>query len=125
EPDGYTLLAAQPAPLTTNVVMYKKLSFDPAAFEPLAIMTSIPNTLTVRLDFPAASVPHLIAYAQANPRNLTSADHTPAHPAPTLFPYTTLFRSRARRLHLARGAAGAADHQRRYVQETQLRPGRL
>ena len=48
EPDGYTLLAAQPAPLTTNVVMYQKLNFDPAAFEPLAIMTRIPNTLVVR-----------------------------------------------------------------------------
>jgi tripartite-type tricarboxylate transporter receptor subunit TctC len=37
EPDGYTLLAAQPAPLTTNIVLYKKLNFDPAAFEfPLA-----------------------------------------------------------------------------------------
>ena len=70
EPDGYTLLAAQPAPLTTNVVMYKRLSFDPAAFEPLAIMTSIPNTLTVRLDLPAASVAELIAYAKANPGKL-------------------------------------------------------
>jgi tripartite-type tricarboxylate transporter receptor subunit TctC len=70
EPDGYTLLAAQPAPLTTNVVMYKKLSFDPAAFEPLAIMTSIPNTLTVRLDLPAGSVGELIAYAKSNPGKL-------------------------------------------------------
>jgi tripartite-type tricarboxylate transporter receptor subunit TctC len=67
EPDGYTLLAAQPAPLTTNVVMYKKLNFDPAALEPLAIMTSIPNTLVVRTDFPANSVQELIAYAKANP----------------------------------------------------------
>jgi tripartite-type tricarboxylate transporter receptor subunit TctC len=67
EPDGYTILAAQPAPLTTNVVMYKKLNFDPAAFEPLAIMTSIPNTLVVRADFPANSVAELIAYAKANP----------------------------------------------------------
>src|SRR5712691_2314491 len=67
EPDGYTLLAAQPAPLTTNVVMYKKLSFDPSAFEPLAIMTSIPNTLVVQPDFPANSVAELIAYAKANP----------------------------------------------------------
>jgi len=48
EPDGYTLLAAQPAPLTTNVVLYKKLNFDPTAFEPLAIMTTIPNTLTAK-----------------------------------------------------------------------------
>ena len=70
EPDGYTLLAAQPAPLTTNVVMYKKLSFDPAAFEPLAIMTSIPNTLAVRLELPAASIAELIAYAKANPGKL-------------------------------------------------------
>jgi len=67
EPDGYTLLAAQPAPLTTNVVMYKKLNFDPAALEPLAIMTSIPNTLVVRTDFPANSVQELIAYAKASP----------------------------------------------------------
>src|SRR5258708_23909563 len=67
EPDGYTLLAAQPAPLTTNVRLYRKLNFDPAAFEPLAIMTSIPNTLVVRPDFPASSVAELIAYAKANP----------------------------------------------------------
>src|SRR3989454_762335 len=67
EPAGYTLLAAQPAPLTTNVVLYKKLNFDPAAFEPLAIMTSIPNTLVVRFDFPANTVPELIAYAKDNP----------------------------------------------------------
>src|SRR5258708_21054133 len=67
EPDGYTLLAAQPAPLTTNVRLYRKLNFDPAAFEPLAIMTSIPNTLVVRPDFPANSVAELIAYGRANP----------------------------------------------------------
>jgi tripartite-type tricarboxylate transporter receptor subunit TctC len=70
EPDGYTLLSAQPAPLTTNVVLYKKLAFDPSAFEPLAIMTTIPNTLVVRADFPASSVAELIAYAKANPGKL-------------------------------------------------------
>src|SRR5262247_3891174 len=67
EPDGYTLLAAQPGPLTTSVVMYKKLNFDPTAFEPLAIMTTIPNTLVVRADFPASTVQELITYAKANP----------------------------------------------------------
>ena len=55
------------APLTTNVVLYKKLNFDPAAFEPLAIMSSIPNTLVVRSDFPANTVRELIAFARANP----------------------------------------------------------
>jgi tripartite-type tricarboxylate transporter receptor subunit TctC len=66
-PDGYTLLAAQPAPLTTNALLYAKLNFDPAAFEPLAIMTSIPNALVLRPDFPASSVAELITYAKANP----------------------------------------------------------
>ena len=28
-PDGYTLLATVPAPITTNIFLYKKLNFDP------------------------------------------------------------------------------------------------
>jgi tripartite-type tricarboxylate transporter receptor subunit TctC len=67
EPDGYTLLAAQPAPLTTNVVMYQKLNFDPAAFEPLAIMTRIPNTMVVRTTLPVNTVKEFVAYARDNP----------------------------------------------------------
>ena len=35
-PDGYTLMSSQPAPLTTNIALYKKLGFDPAAFAALA-----------------------------------------------------------------------------------------
>jgi tripartite-type tricarboxylate transporter receptor subunit TctC len=66
EPDGYTLLSAQPAPLTTNVLLYKKLPFDPTAFEPVILMTTLPNTLVVRAGFPASSVGELIAYAKAN-----------------------------------------------------------
>jgi tripartite-type tricarboxylate transporter receptor subunit TctC len=67
EPDGYTLLAAQPAPLTTNTIMYRKLNFDSAAFEPLAIMTLIPNTLVIRTTLPANNLQELIAYARDNP----------------------------------------------------------
>src|SRR4051812_3955176 len=29
EPDGYTLLASQPAPITSNAALHKKLNFDP------------------------------------------------------------------------------------------------
>src|ERR1051325_11959181 len=43
EPDGYTLLAAQPAPLTVNPLLYKKMNFDPTQFVPVTIMTSIAN----------------------------------------------------------------------------------
>jgi tripartite-type tricarboxylate transporter receptor subunit TctC len=70
EPDGHTLLAAQPAALTTNIVLYKKLNFDPLAFEPLAIMASIPNAVAVRNNLPVHTLKELIAYAKANPGRL-------------------------------------------------------
>src|SRR5579872_6292737 len=62
DPDGYTLLAAQPAPLTVNPLLYKKLNFDPAQFEPVAIMTSIANVLLVRPDFPAKTAKEFVDY---------------------------------------------------------------
>ena len=67
DPDGYTLLAAQPAPLTTNPIIYKKVNFDPAAMEPVVIMSSVPAALVVRKDLPVSSVAELIAYARAHP----------------------------------------------------------
>jgi tripartite-type tricarboxylate transporter receptor subunit TctC len=67
KPDGYTLLSAQPAPLTTNALLYRKLNFDPTALVPVIVMTRLPNTLVVRRDFPASDVAALIAYARANP----------------------------------------------------------
>src|SRR5262249_48391422 len=47
EPDGYTLLSAQPGPLTTHVLLYKNLRFDPGALEPVIIMAKIPIVLVV------------------------------------------------------------------------------
>jgi len=73
DPDGYTLLAAQPAPLTINPLLYKKLNYDPAKFLPLAIMTTIPNVLLVRPDFPAKTLQEFIAYAKANPGKINYA----------------------------------------------------
>ena len=69
-PDGYTLMSSQPAPLTTNIALYKKLSFDPAAFEPVVIMSRFPNVLLVRKDFPVKTAAEFIAYAKANPGKL-------------------------------------------------------
>jgi len=71
EPDGYTLLAAQPGPLTTHGLLYKNLRFDPAALEPVIVMTKIPIVLVVRSDFPAGTVGELVAYAKANPGKVT------------------------------------------------------
>ena len=67
KPDGYTLLAAQPAPLTVNPMLYKDMSFDPTKFVPVGIMTSAPNVLMVRSNFPAKAAQEFMAYAKANP----------------------------------------------------------
>jgi tripartite-type tricarboxylate transporter receptor subunit TctC len=76
-PDGYTLMASQPAPITTNVVLYKNLSFDPTAFEPVAIMSSAPNVLLVKGDFPAKTAEEFMAYVKANPGKLNYASQGP------------------------------------------------
>ena len=56
EPDGYTLLATQPAPITSNIALYKKLNFDPVALEPVAVKSKFPKVLLVRQDFTAKTV---------------------------------------------------------------------
>jgi tripartite-type tricarboxylate transporter receptor subunit TctC len=73
DPDGYTLLASQPAPITVNPLLYKGITFDPTKFEPVAIMTIIPNVLLVREDFPAKTAQEFMAYARANPGKINYA----------------------------------------------------
>ena len=88
EPDGYTLLSSSPSPLAINGWLYKKLNFDPAGFEPVAMMSRIPNVLVVRHDFPAKTVQDFIAYAKANPGKLTYASQgigTASHLTAELF----------------------------------------
>src|SRR4051812_18892154 len=73
EPDGYTLLSSPPPPLVINQNLYPRLGFDPAAFEPIAIMSRVPNSLVVNPKITAKTVPEFIDYARANPGKLTSA----------------------------------------------------
>ncbi len=92
DPDGYTLLAAQPAPLTVNPLLYKHMAFDPMKFEPVAIMTSISNVLLVRPDFPAKTAQEFIAYAKANPGKINYASQgigTTSHLTTALFEKVT------------------------------------
>jgi len=109
EPDGYTLLASQPAPITTNPLLYKSLPFDPARFTPIAVMTTIPNTLMVRADFPAKNVQEFIAYAKANPGRLSYASQgsgTTSHLTAVMFEQAT----GAKLLHVPyRGTAPAIN----------------
>jgi tripartite-type tricarboxylate transporter receptor subunit TctC len=87
-PDGYILLASQPAPITTNALLIKGLNYDPAKLEPVAIMSHIPNVLLVRPDFPGKTVADLITYAKANPGKLNYASQgvgTTSHLTAELF----------------------------------------
>ena len=70
-PDGYTLLATPPGPMTINQNLYTEMPFDPAKFTPVGMMAGSPNAITARADFPANSVKELIAYAKANPGKVT------------------------------------------------------
>src|SRR5664280_318050 len=92
DPDGYTLLAAQPSPLTVNPLLYKDIPFDPTKFEPVAIMTTVANVLLVRPDFPAKTAQEFIAYAKANPGKINYASQgigTTSHLTAALFETVT------------------------------------
>lgn len=87
-PDGYTLLASQPSPITTNPLLYKALNYDPAQLLPIAIMSHVPNVVLVRKGFPAKTVQELIAYAKANPGKINFASQgigTTSHTTAELF----------------------------------------
>ena len=92
DPDGYTLLASQPSPITVNPLLYKKIKFDPTQFEPVAIMTEIANVLLVRPDFPAKTAKEFIAYVKANPGKVNFASQgigTTSHLTAALFEKVT------------------------------------
>jgi tripartite-type tricarboxylate transporter receptor subunit TctC len=88
-PDGYTLLSAPPPPLVVNQNLYPNLPFDPAKFEPIAVVAVVPNALLVNPDrIKAASLPELIEYLKKNPDQVTAANQgngTTSHLTAELF----------------------------------------
>jgi tripartite-type tricarboxylate transporter receptor subunit TctC len=76
-PDGYQLMASQPSPITTNAALYKSLSYDPAKFEFVGIMSMIPNVLLVKNDFPAKTGKEFMDYVKANPGKVNYASQGP------------------------------------------------
>ena len=92
EPDGYTLMAAPPPPLSINVSLYPKLNYDPAKFVPITVFSLVPNALMVHPSVPVNSVQELIAYAKANPDKLSYASQgngSTAHLTAELFKQKT------------------------------------
>ena len=69
-PDGHTLLLTQPAPLVVNEALYRKLTFQPEEFVPVALVSLQDIMLAVNPAVPAKSLRELIDYAKANPGKL-------------------------------------------------------
>jgi tripartite-type tricarboxylate transporter receptor subunit TctC len=72
--DGYTLLVAHDGTMAMNPVVYPNLAYHSQRdFEPVALLTSIPEVLLVNESVPAKSVRELIALAKASPGKLNHA----------------------------------------------------
>jgi tripartite-type tricarboxylate transporter receptor subunit TctC len=72
-PDGYTLLISPPLPLTIANLLFPDISYRADQFVPVSLLAKAPNVLAVRNNFPAKSIPELVAYGKANPGKLTYA----------------------------------------------------
>jgi len=72
--DGYTLVLTPTGNLTVNQTLYKDLPFDTNRdFLPLTILATVPNVLVVNRTVPAQNLAELVAYAKANPGQLSFA----------------------------------------------------
>ena len=87
-PDGYTFLIGTPATHVTNAFLRAKMTYDPANFEPVALLSRNPMVLLVRKELPVMSVADLIALAKREPGKLNYASSgagATSHLAPELF----------------------------------------
>ena len=70
-PDGYTLMIGTDAMMTSNVHLFKGMTFDPAKdFAPITNAGANIIVLAAHTSVPANSVAELIAHAKANPGKL-------------------------------------------------------
>jgi tripartite-type tricarboxylate transporter receptor subunit TctC len=67
DPDGYTLLAAPPGPLSFNNFLFKDTRYDPTTFVPVTLMASVPNALIIRKTIDAPLITDFLALLRANP----------------------------------------------------------
>src|SRR6516164_2922354 len=70
-PDGYTLLLVATTN-TVNETLYGKLNYNFIRdIVPVASISRVPNVMVVPPSFPAKTIAEFIAYAKANPGNIT------------------------------------------------------
>jgi len=89
DPDGYTILMGTIATHALSASLYATPPFDPSAdFAPISLLVTVPNVLLVNPEFPAKTVPELIALLKAEPEThsyASSGNGTPLHLSGELF----------------------------------------
>lgn len=72
--DGHTLLMATSGVLSTNVSLYKNLSYDPTKeLVPVALVCAVPFVLVVHPSFPVSTVADLVKAAKERPGKISFA----------------------------------------------------
>ena len=70
-PDGLTILAANPGPLTVRPNVRRVEVYDPLRdFAPIALIATVSSTIAVRRGLAAQSIGELVSYAQKHPGEL-------------------------------------------------------
>jgi tripartite-type tricarboxylate transporter receptor subunit TctC len=73
-PDGYTIFLHHNG-MASSTALYRKLAFNPLTdFEYVSQVADVPMTLIARKDFPAATLPELIANVKANKDKINLAN---------------------------------------------------
>jgi tripartite-type tricarboxylate transporter receptor subunit TctC len=71
KPDGYTIVAATPGPITISPVAQKDVPYDVSQLAAVTMIAGGPGALVVRKDSPYKTLKDLIAAAKAKPGSLT------------------------------------------------------
>ena len=71
KPDGYTLVAATPGPITISPVAQKDVPYDVAQLTAITMIAGGPGALVVRKDSPYKTLKELITAAKAKPGSLS------------------------------------------------------
>ena len=67
-PDGYTLMLAASSEVSMNVVLFKKMPYDPVRdLQPVTLVGTTPPILLTHPSLPVKSVKELVAFARAKP----------------------------------------------------------
>lgn len=107
-PDGHTIFFSSHPVFAVNPVLYEKLPFNPADFQPVTLVSQASHVLLATPSLPAAKVSDLIALAKTKPRAINFGSGGPGtslHLAGELLNYT----AKIELVHIPyRGAAPAA-----------------